>query len=455
MGWVLRLVETGVEGPLGSVDVLKIDRPGNLDDLADLGLRLPDGKQLLSQVQQAVVAAQCRDHAAQRPACRACGAACRVKDYRPRRIATLFGRVTVRLPRFRCAGCRGDQAGIEWPPQCRSTPEFDQIRAQFSAFLPYRVAAGVLQQLLPLDAGTDPETLRAQTLKVGEDLRDAAPAEPATAAAAITLSVDSTFIRSCEAGPRHLEVRLGNVETPDGARQVFAAVARTDTAIETLIQRGLAAVGHTDKTDLTAFTDGCSGLRSMLVDAGVKAPPSLDWFPIAMRLHHAEKTAGTLPIDTPERENAKTVIVTEIDRLHWRIWNGKAKDARITLERIRAVMPAFQSEQGGRTRDPSSRRLWTALREIDRYLTSQSAWLVNYAERHRAGLRVGTSITEGTANFLVNRRMTKSQQMRWSRRGADLLLQVRCAILNGKFGSGFGQLFKAQANSGSEAAIAV
>src|SRR3954463_4536665 len=231
MGWVLRLVETGVEGPLGSVDVLEIDRPGNLDDLADLGLRLPDGKQLLSQVQQAVVAAQCRDHAAHRPACRACGAACRVKDYRPRRMATLFG--TVRLPRFRCAGCRADQAGIEWPPQCRSTPEFDQIRAQFSAFLPYRVAAGVLQQLLPLDAG--PETLRAQTLKVGEDLRDAAPAEPATAAAAMTLSVDSTFIRSCEAGPRHLEVRLGNVETPDGARQVFAAVA--STAIETLIQR--------------------------------------------------------------------------------------------------------------------------------------------------------------------------------------------------------------------------
>ena len=82
MGWVLRLVETGVEGPLGSVDVLEIDRPGNLDDLADLGLRLPDGEQLLSQVQQAVVAAQCRDHAAQRPACRACGAACRVKDWR-------------------------------------------------------------------------------------------------------------------------------------------------------------------------------------------------------------------------------------------------------------------------------------------------------------------------------------------------------------------------------------
>jgi hypothetical protein len=45
-------------------------------------------------------------------------------------------------------------------------------------------------------------------------------------------------------------------------------------------------------------------------------------------------------------------------------------------------------------------------------------------------------------NFLVNRRMNKSQQMRWSRRGADLLLQVRCAVYNGTLGSGFGQKFR-------------
>jgi hypothetical protein len=50
--------------------------------------------------------------------------------------------------------------------------------------------------------------------------------------------------------------------------------------------------------------------------------------------------------------------------------------------------------------------------------------------------------------------MNKSQQMQWSRRGADLLLQVRCAIVNGKLGAGFGRLFKAQDNFGSEAAIA-
>jgi hypothetical protein len=110
----------------------------------------------------------------------------------PHQIATLFGQVTLRLPRFRCAGCGGAEAGHRWPAHCRSTPELDQVRAQFSALMPYRVAAGVLELLLPIDAGSDPETLRACTLKVGEDVRDAAPAEPATAAAAITLTLDST-----------------------------------------------------------------------------------------------------------------------------------------------------------------------------------------------------------------------------------------------------------------------
>jgi hypothetical protein len=136
------------------------------------------------------------------------------------------------------------------------------------------------------------------------------------------------------------------------------------------------------------------------------------------------------------------VIVAEVERLHWRLWNGKATNARISIDRIRAVMHQFKGEAGTRKSIAPSRKLWTALHALDGYLTGQSDWLINYAERHRAGLRVGTAITEGTANFLVNRRMNKCQQMRWSRRGADLLLQVRCAVYNGTLGSGSGQRFQ-------------
>ena len=73
----------------------------------------------------------------------------------------------------------------------------------------YRVAAGVLTHLLPVEAGKSPETLRGHTLKIGEQLRDAAAVEPAAAASTITITLDSTFIRSCQDGERHLEILWG------------------------------------------------------------------------------------------------------------------------------------------------------------------------------------------------------------------------------------------------------
>jgi hypothetical protein len=100
------------------------------------------------------------------------------------------------------------------------------------------------------------------------------------------------------------------------------------------------------------------------------------------------------------------------------------------------------SQAGERKSTAPSRKLRTALYALDGCLSGQTAWPVNYAGRQRAGLRVGTALTEGTANSLVNRRMNKSQQMRWSRRGADLLLQVRCAVYNGTLGSDFGQAMR-------------
>jgi hypothetical protein len=450
MGWVLRLVETGIDGQSRSSDVMEINRPDGLGDIGHLGLTLTEAKQLLARVQQGVVAAQTDKHGRLRPNCRSCGGRCHMKDWRPHQIATLFGGVSMRLPRFLCVDCGRGETGVTWPSHCRSTPELDQLQAHLSALMTYRVAAGVLQHLLPVDSGRSPETLRDHTLQVGAQLGTAPAIRPAAAASAVTVSLDSTFIRGCDDGERHLEVRVGNVETAAGGRQVFGAVVKAGTDITELICGNLQAVGQTDDTEVTAFTDGCSGLRSTLADAGVTKPPILDWFHIAMRLQHAKQAARGLSIDEPGREQAKAAIIEEVERLRWRIWNGKAKNARLSIDRIRKVMHVFKGEHGHRMTGVPSRKLWRALHEVDRYLNSQSSWLVDYAKRYRAGLRVGTSITEGTANFLVNRRMNKSQQMRWSRRGADLLLQVRCAVYNGTLGSGFGHLFEPLPNQGPQ-----
>ena len=444
----------GVEGEGRTLDVMEINRPDDLSDIADLGVRLDETKRLLAGLQQEIVAAQVRQHAARRPTCSRCGGSCRVKDYQEHVVATLFGQVRVRLPRFRCAACGGSESGLNWPSHCRSTPELDRLQAHLSALMSYRPAADVLEQMFPVDAARHPETLRRHALKVGEALGKGAATAPQTAAAAIVVTLDSTFIRSCEDGERHLEVRVGNVETKSGSRQVFGAVAKSGTDIEVLINRNLDAVGRTEHTTVTAFTDGCPGLRRILADAGVTTAPLLDWFHIGMRLQHLKQVASDLSCGDPSQMAAKDVIVAEVERLHWRLWNGKAANARTRIDRIHTVMHHFKGEPGTRKSIAPSRKLWTALHALDGYLIGQSSWLVNYAERHRAGLRVGTAITEGTANFLVNRRMNKCQQMRWSRRGADLLLQVRCAVYNGTLGSDSGQRFRTANDPNPPTAIA-
>ena len=123
---MLRLVVPGIDGQSRGVDVMTVSRPDGLGDIANLGMTLAEAKLLLAQVQQQVVAAQVDTHATFRPDCRSCGRRCHVKDWQPHRIATLFGEVRLKLPRFLCTGCGCGETGVSWPSRCRSTPELNQ-----------------------------------------------------------------------------------------------------------------------------------------------------------------------------------------------------------------------------------------------------------------------------------------------------------------------------------------
>jgi hypothetical protein len=324
MEWMPRLVGTEFDGQSRSFDVMEISRPVGLGDTASLGL--VEAKQLLARVHQAVVAAQTDNHPMFRPGCRSCGRTCHVKDWRPHRIATLFGEVRVRRPRFLCAGCGCTETSVSWPSHCRSSRELDQLQARLSALMTYWVAADVLRHLLPIDAGKSPETLRSHTLRVGKQLRDAAADKPPIAAAAITITLDSTSIHSREEGERHLEVRVGNVETKTAGLQVFGAVTRADTDITALIRRTLETVGR--ETTPRWLLSPTVVLRSVLTSAGVTKPPILDWFHISIRLQHTKLAAANLSTDDPDRVTAKAVIVAEVERLRWRTSHSPGANPR-------------------------------------------------------------------------------------------------------------------------------
>ena len=71
------------------------------------------------------------------------------------------------------------------------------------------------------------------------------------------------------------------------------------------------------------------------------------------------------------------------------------------------------------------------------YLRNNADSLPNCGKRYRAGERIATSFVESAVNQLIDKRMSKSQQMRWSHAGARLLLQVRAEIVDGRLSDNF------------------
>jgi hypothetical protein len=445
MVWVVQLEEV-VDGTVVSrTEVATLDRPRCLESLEDLGLRLADAKPMLASIQREIVTQQIKQDAARQSSCPDCGEGRQVKDYRVRRFDTLFGRIEVRVPRFVCPtpGCAGAcaQSASAAALKGRSTPEYAATRAKLAAQLPYRQAAQLLADLLPVSGGAAHTTIRNQMFAVAEKITAQACERAAVGRAektqkALTLQLDHTYIRAAaNEGGRHLQVLAGEVE-PDGGgpRRRFASLADSSECPR-IVREHLEQSGATQQTELTALTDGDEGLRNLARAAASGRPLRiiLDWFHLAMRLRPVEQIAQGLRTRVPTHVAAKTKISDALEHLHWRLWHGKLDALGECYEQVREAISAFRRHAKGKPMSTGPRALMTGLHELKRYIANNAGTLINYHRRQQAGLRVSSCGAESTANCLINHRMNKSQQMRWSRRGADLLLQVRAAVLNGEF----------------------
>ena len=71
------------------------------------------------------------------------------------------------------------------------------------------------------------------------------------------------------------------------------------------------------------------------------------------------------------------------------------------------------------------------LGRLIRYLRGRSALLVNYARPRALNLPVSSAGAESVVDYLIGQRLKRDGHMRWTREGANSLLQVRCAALKG------------------------
>ena len=79
----------------------------------------------------------------------------------------------------------------------------------------------------------------------------------------------------------------------------------------------------------------------------------------------------------------------------------------------------------------AARKVARLLCDLETYVSGQSDLIIDYATARRREEPISTAITESTVQWLLHRRMNAQQQMRWSPRGAHLMLKVRTSAVNG------------------------
>jgi len=102
MKWTVKLVAELQPGTLVEQEVITVEREDRLSP-ATVGLTIAEGKAIMENLQQQIVAAQVQRHGASIKSCSRCGKAFRTKGYYQSTLRSVYGEV--RMPVRRLKGC--------------------------------------------------------------------------------------------------------------------------------------------------------------------------------------------------------------------------------------------------------------------------------------------------------------------------------------------------------------
>ncbi len=407
-----------------------------------LGLQMAEAKLLLQRVQEVLIDEQARGCLAEQIACPQCSRPRAHKDSKTIVMRTLFGTVHLGSPRWRHCSCQHQPTRTFSPlaaalPE-RTTPELRYLESKFAGLVSYGQSARLLAETLPLGRPLHASAVRLHALAAAERLEsELGPEQPMFAEGCqrewdalprpdlpLTVGLDGGYVHSSQQRSRRdgwFEVIAGKSMPTEGAAKCFAFVQTYDSKPKRRLFEVLRSQGMQMNQQVTFFTDGGDDVRDLPLYLNPQSEQYLDWFHLTMRITVMNQLAKGLP----SRENpglAKTVL-DELERLKWFLWHGNVYRGLDTIDGLEFDLDV---EGAG----PEQRKLVKAVTEFGGYLRANAASITNYGERYRNGETISSAFVESVVNQVISKRMVKKQQMRWTPKGAHLLLQVRTRVLD-------------------------
>ncbi len=438
-------------------EVATLERDGLQPE--NLGLMLAEAKDLLREVQETIVAAQVAVFEADQVCCPDCGRRRRRNGRHPVVYRTLFGKLRLDSPRFYACPCQEAASRASLSPLAerlpeRTAPELAYLESKFAALMSYGLTVELLAEVLPLGEQLAQTSVRRQVQRVAERAEGELGDEQFTfiegcqrdwdqlprPEAPLTVGLDGGYVHACHPPPRTegwFEVIAGKSQPDEGAAKCFAFVATYDVKPKRRLFETLRSQGLQMNQRVTFLTDGGNTVRELPWYLCPESEHWLDWFHVMMRLTVMGQMAKGLalervPVESPGSDDDEEALERldvpalqkQLESLKWHLWHGNVYRALQILEDLERDLdtPVERSER--------AKKLLKAVSEFRHYIEVNGAFIPNYGDRYRHGEAIASSIAESTVNQVVSKRMVKKQQMRWTQRGAHLLLQVRTRVLN-------------------------
>jgi hypothetical protein len=435
------LIESETRNAVGVENIVCLER-GDLQP-ENLGLTLAEAKSILASVQKSMVERQTEEFIHQEACCPLCGKKRLHKGNHTLTYLTLFGKLRLRSARLYHCDCQ-PQATKTFSPLAHllpnhTAPELLYLESKFAALMSYGLSVQLLQEVLPIGQNLNPATVRnhvqALAKRIDAELGDEQPffingcqkdwEDLPRPDMPLTIGLDGGYVHSCAQRSRKhrwFEVIAGKSITDDGASKRFAFVNNYDEKPKRRVFEVLKSQGMQMNQQVTFLSDGADTVRDLQLYLNPNAEHILDWFHITMRITvMCQMAKGLGPPGSKLRES----VLRELERIKWYLWNGNAFEAIDTVSWLPDDIFVENPTE-------KYKNLTQKLEEFETYIRNNARLIPNYAERYRYGEIISTAFAESTINQVVSKRMVKKQQMRWSQRGAHLLLQIRTRVLNGE-----------------------
>jgi hypothetical protein len=268
--WTVVVETKRADGGTERIVIAVLERDVSSPTSDDLGLQLAEAKELLLRLQSFLAQDQVRQVSVIDRSCRCCGSQRRLHDYRTRRVDTLFGRVTLRQPRWRSCECSAAQSNTD--QVCRrsrtsaligerAAPELVRVQAELGARLSFREAAGVIGMLLPTGKAANHTGIRRRLARTADRLQILDNSSPHRMSRAeggpVVVALDGAHIRAVPGSQvRHFEVMVGRVETERQQARHFAVASNVTTPRSRTIGNALRSKGWLPGREVTVLSDG-------------------------------------------------------------------------------------------------------------------------------------------------------------------------------------------------------